>query len=140
MADLNFDEILNKIAQSPEALEKIAQISKGAQSGDTNARLAEMIGIISPLLENSNQNNSSKESNKADEIIENSDTPPSETQDYSKKADEILSLPVMKITEQIRRNSPLLTALKPYLNKNRCDLIDSVLKMAQVADLMRLIK
>lgn len=44
------------------------------------------------------------------------------------------------LSESISKNSKLLTALKPYLRKERTDVIDSILKMAQVANLLKLVK
>ena len=46
MAELNFDEILNKIAQNPDVLSKISKISESTKEGDNGSRLSEMIEAI----------------------------------------------------------------------------------------------
>lgn len=47
---------------------------------------------------------------------------------------------ISSLSESVSKNSKLLLALKPYLRKERVDIIDSILKMAQVANLMKLAK
>ena len=55
MAELNFDEILNKIAQNPDVLSKISKISESTKEGDNGSRLSEMIEAISPIFSESNK-------------------------------------------------------------------------------------
>ena len=131
MAELNIEEILNKISSEPDILSKISEISKESKSKDSSSALTDMIEALSPLFKESNKSPANDTS-----IPEKSDTSP----ENSSATEGLLSLPILKITEQIKKNSALLSALKPYLRKARSDMIDNVLKMAQVADLMRLIK
>ena len=140
MAELNFDEILNKIAKNPDVLSKISKISESTKEGDNSSRLSEMIEAISPIFSESNKESISENAEIESISAEKTDTPLEKTQNFGKSTNSALPLPVTKLTEQIRNNSPLLCALKPYLSQGRRELIDNVLKMAQVADLMRLIK
>lgn len=137
MSEFNFDEILNKIGENPDIVSKITQISK---SGESNDKLSEMISALSPLFDSTSTAQPDENDKNRNATNEKADTFPAKTEGEAIKSDAILTIPIMKITEQIKKNSALLSALKPYLNKSRCDLIDSVLKMAQVADLMRLLK
>ena len=64
MAELNFDEILNKIAKNPDVLSKISKISESTREGDNGSRLSEMIEAISPIFSESNKESSSVSSSK----------------------------------------------------------------------------
>ena len=127
MADNSFEEILNKITQNPDLMAKISEISKGSNETNLSQKLPEVIAAISPTIA----------SEKVEKNEEKTDTPADEIQ---KSALNALDLPITKLSEKISKNSDLLLALKPYLNKERGNLIDSIVKMAQVADLMKLIK
>lgn len=124
MAESSLDEILEKISKSPDIIEKISAITKGASDESQLDRLPEIIAAISPALSGEKSNNKD----------EKTDTPP----EKSILGD--LDLPIAKIGEKITKNSKLLMALKPYLCKERCEIIDAVVKLAQVTDLMKLVK
>ena len=124
MVDSSFDEILEKISKSPDIIEKINAITKGESGGGQFDRLPEIMAAISPALNGENEG----------EKGEKTDTPPEKSQLGG------LDLPIAKIGEKITKNSKLLIALKPYLCKERCEIIDTVVKLAQVTDLMKLVK
>ncbi len=42
------------------------------------------------------------------------------------------------ISRSISKNEPLLCALKPYLSKERQDIIDSIVRLSKIANLMKL--
>ena len=124
MAESSFDEILERIAKSPDIIEKINSITKGTSSESPYDRLPEIMAAISPAL--------GEEKERGNE--EKTDTPP------DKSPFGALDLPIAKIGEKIAKNSKLLIALKPYLCKERCEIIDTVVQLAQVTDLMKLAK
>lgn len=124
MAENNFDAILEKIASSPDIIEKISTITKGLSQDSTYDSLPKIMEAIAPAL-------NGKE---AEEKSEKTDTPKGE----SAKND--LYAPLLKLGEKITKNSKLLLALKPYLSQERCEIIDTVVKIAQVGDLMKLVK
>ena len=124
MADNNFDEILEKIASNPGIIEKISHISENVTNNNAQESLAKIMEAISPVV-------APKENDKSGE---KSDTPPVKSNDTP------FSLPIAKLGEKIAKNSKLLIALKPYLSAERCEIIDTVIKIAQVGDLMKLVK
>lgn len=131
MAESSFEEILEKISKSPDIIEKISSITKNASSTNPYESLPEIMSAIAPALQDEGgKQNEEKEGRN----MEKTDTPP-EKNDFGE-----LGLPIGKIAEKITKNSKLLLALKPYLNRERSEIIDTVLKLAQVTDLMKLIK
>lgn len=131
MAD--FEEILKKITDNEDVMSKISEISKKSD-GDVTDKLPDIIAAISPLM------NGEKNVEQNSDFSEKTDTSASKNEESPSSFDSKLAIPVAKLGEKITKNSKLLLALKPYLSKNRCDVVDSIVKMAQVADLMKLMK
>ena len=124
MADNTFEEILESISKNPNIVEKISEISKSSNKDNIYDSLPKIMYILSPLL----SSEETKESN------EKATTP------LPKSEADSLSVPLARLGEKITKNSGLLLALKPYLNKERGEIIDTVVKIAQLGDLMKLIK
>ena len=120
MAESSLEEILEKISKDQSIIEE-----------NPYEKLPEIMAAIAPALQNESDGQA-KENNS--ENAEKTDTPP----EKSILGD--LGLPVAKIGEKITKNSKLLLALKPYLSRERNEIIDTVVKLAQVTDLMKLIK
>ena len=120
MADSSFDEILEKISNSPDIIDKLTSITKGVSKENPYESLPEIMEAIAPVL-NAEKN-------------EKTDTPTEKTEDSRAE------IPLSKISEKIAKNSKLLIALKPYLSRERCEIIDTVVKISQVTDLMKLVK
>ncbi len=131
MADISFDEMLKKITDNPELITKISQIANDSQGGDITDKLPSVISAISDSINNSAENGNR---------TEKTDTPPNKSNANNENPSVNFALPVARLQEKISKNSKLLLALKPYLSKERCDIVDSIIKMAQVADLMKLVK
>lgn len=124
MADSTFDEIFERIASNPDIIEKISSITKGISQDSSYDSLPKIMEAIAPILEG----------NESDKKSEKADTSP------TKNTTNDLSAPLLKLSEKITKNSKLLIALKPYLSRERCEIIDTVVKFAQVGDLMKLVK
>jgi len=124
MAEGSFEEILEKISKNPDIIEKITAITKDTSKESPYDRLPEIMSAIAPALSNE----------ASEEKAEKTDTPP----EKSDLAD--IGLPIAKLGEKIAKNSKLLLALKPYLSRERGEIIDTVVKLAQVSDLMKLVK
>ncbi|MBQ8146473.1 MAG: hypothetical protein IJ039_06775 [Clostridia bacterium] len=132
MADTSFDDMLKKITDNPELMTKISQIAKSTDGQSLTDKLPSVISAISDSIKNDGENANASEK---------ADTPPDKINDISdEKPSASFALPVARLQEKISKNSKLLIALKPYLSKERCDIVDSIIKMAQVADLMKLVK
>ena len=129
MADLNIEEILNQITGNSELMEKISQISKSGD-GSISDKLPEVIKVIAPSIDEENKSTTN----------ENTATPEDKSSPKNESSPTHLPFQIDRITETISKNSKLLVALKPYLSKERSDIIDSIVKMAQVADLMKHVK
>lgn len=124
MAENSFDEILDNIAKNPDIIEKLSTISEGISRENPYDSLPKIMSAIAPALQEKS----------SDEKGEKTDTPP------EKNSLGDLGIPVAKLGEKIAKNSKLLLALKPYLNRERSEIIDTVIKLSQVTDLMKLIK
>ena len=131
MADSSFDEILKKITDNPELITKISQIAKDSEGKDIESKLPLVISAISDSLNSENKN---------DSTTKNADTPHDKSHTSIENSSVDFSLPISKLQDKISKNSKLLIALKPYLSKERCNIVDSIIKMSQVADLMKLVK
>ena len=124
MAENTLEEMLKKIIDNPDVMSKVSSIAEKSKDKGLESTLPEIIEAIAPQVSKS-----------AEEKHEKTDTSPTK----SEKSD--VSLPtdtIRKLGEKISNNSSLLLALKPYLSKERGDMIDNIVKMAQIADLMKL--
>lgn len=124
MADNNFNEIFEKITSNPDIIEKLSSITKDISKENPYDSLPNIIDAISPAFN----------SIKQEENTDKTDTPPKETSENK------LAIPIAKLGEKITKNSKLLIALKPYLCKERCEIIDTVVKIAQASDIMKFVK
>ena len=130
MAEFNLEDALKRITENPDIMSKISKIAEENDSNGFAGALPEVMSLISSV-----EQNKSIYSESTNDI--KSDTPPIKNEEITSNT---LNLPIQKISEKISKNSKLLVALKPYLSKERADTLDSVLKMAQIADLMKLVK
>ena len=128
MSELSFEDLFRQITENPELMTKISKIAKENEGGGLEASLPKIIEAIKPEMNNTNAEISLNKS-------ENTDKSTDKTINLDQSS---LSSPINKIGEKINKNSKLLIALKPYLSKERCDIIESVVKLAQIADLMKL--
>ena len=131
MAESSLQEILERISKDQDIIEKISSVTKASSGSNPYDSLPEIMAAIAPALRDEN---SAQAEENSDEKSESTDTSP------KKSSAEDLGFPVAKISEKITKNSKLLLALKPYLSRERSELIDTVIKLAQVTDLMKLIK
>ena len=131
MAELSFEDAFKKITESPSIMSKISELSKEGGANNIEDVLPKLMSILSSEIgENEPQCDSCN--------TEKTDTPPTKVQNSADFSQSPLSLPLQKISNSISKNSSLLCALKPYLSKERADVIDSILKIAQVTELMKL--
>ena len=139
MSENSIESVLSMISSNPDLINKI---SSAVQAGgdDLSKNLSSVISLISE---------SQIQSNKADEksalpVEEKEakiDTPADKIGNSAEflldgKANSFLST----LSKSISKNSSLLIALKPYLSKNRCEIIDTVIKISQLSNIMNLVK
>lgn len=131
--DNSIDSVLSSVMGNEALMNKIKDVVK-SKNGDTSASLEEVISLIAPTL-----NNKSENTNNA-----NIDTGATKTDVSSKKDDtdtkgNDASSFISSFSHTISRNAGLLIALKPYLSKERCQMIDGVVKISQIADTLKLL-
>ena len=119
--DKSLESVLSSITSSPELMSKI---SEAVKAGGADGALADVISLISPLV--SGDQESEKVKNEEKEL------PKSET-------DSAKSTVVASLGKSIAKNAGLLIALKPYLSKERCQMIDGIIKISQLADIIKLV-
>ena len=129
--DNNLGDILSSIMNDSDLINKIKDTVKSNDNSGT-LPLESVISLISPKLNESKKNDNTQ--NNPNEGIDNSSASSNATFDKLNSLSFIGS-----ISETISKNSPLLLALKPYLSKDRCDIIDSVVKISQITDALKLL-
>ena len=134
----DLSSIINKIIADPSFSEMVGRL-KGDESektsddikADMTAKLPDIMAMITPMLGGSD-NSWTKDGtyNKSDDA-ENS-TGNGDTKAFSDK--HIGSL-VQKKYDKAHAEK-LLYAIKPYLNKNRCEIIDKCVSVMQITDIV----
>ena len=120
------DEILSSVMKNEELMNKIKDTVKGGD-GDSST-LESVISLITPFAEDKNEDTDKKDTVNSKDVIE------ADLQNTQGKASIISSL-----GEMISRNAPLLCALKPYLSKEKCQLIDNILRISKISGVLDLI-
>ena len=119
----NLDSLLSSVLGEEALMNKIKDTVKG--NNDDASSLESVISLISPKLKGENKQN--------DEIKAEIE-PPSEVSGKDNSLSFINSL-----SHSISKNAGLLLALKPYLSKERCQMIDGVVKISQITDTLKLL-
>ena len=114
------DEILSSVMGNEELMSKIKDAVKNG-GGDSSSSLENVISLISPCA----QDTSHETDEGANGISKN-------------EPEEKLSV-ISSLGDIISRNTPLLCALKPYLSKEKCQLIDSIVRISKISGVLDLI-
>ena len=124
--DKGLESVLSSITSNKELMEKISKTVKSGQ-GSQESTLADVISLISPIISDKSQDNQE----------ENDDAPHNESaiKSISDSKDSFIE----SFGKSITKNSALLIALKPYLSKERCQMIDGILRISQLTDIIKLI-
>lgn len=120
----NIDSVLSSVLSDEGLMDKIKGIVK-SHDGDTSSSLEEVISAISPKLQGENIID---EKSKADKIIDTG------TNEISQNK------LLLSLSKSISKNVGLLIALKPYLSKERCQMIDGIVKISKLADTLKLLE
>ena len=125
----NLDNLLSSVLSDEGLMNQIKSIVNN-NNGDTSSSLNDVISLISPKLHQNREENDieiSTEENK-NNLSNNSGI------DKSSKLSFMNSL-----SHSISKNSELLLALKPYLSKERSQMIDGVVKISKITDTLNLL-
>ncbi len=125
--DVSIDSILSSVMGNEELMNKIRDTVKG-NNGDTSASLEDVISLISPTLKEDKSYENDTVNNEIKDTIINKES----SKDFS---DSIIS----SLSNTISKNASLLIALKPYLCKERCQMIDGIIKISKLANTLKLI-
>ncbi len=128
----NLDSILKMITSNPELMSKISEIA----SSDGENKIGDVVSLISPLVGSSSDNDYAPSSGDSNESESAEDA--GEKIEQKRNESSIASLS-SSFGQSIAKNKALLIALKPYLSKERCKMIDSVIKLSSIADVIKLI-
>ena len=121
------NDILSSILENKELMNKISGIVSENKSGNKEDALPDIIAAISQSMSQSNANENEK-----DETINTGS---------EKNAEK--SSPVSSVLTKVkgsRESAALLKAMKPFLSKERCELVDNILKFEQLASLIDIVR
>ena len=124
--DKNLESVLSSITSNKELMEKISKTVKSGQ-GSQESTLADVISLISPMISDKGQDNQDK------------DEEESHNEPTSNALGKVKDSFIDSFGKSITKNSALLIALKPYLCKERCQMIDGILRISQLTDIIKLI-
>ena len=119
----NVNDILSSVLENKELMSKISGIVSENKSENKEDALPDIIAAISQSM-----NSDSEKSAARDEII---DTGSKKSEEKSGATSSVLS----KVKGN-RESAALLRAMKPFLSKERCELVDNILKFEQLASLI----
>ena len=135
MAENSFEDIISKISSNPELLNKISSTVKDG-TGDIGSALSNVIGILSESDDiKSVMKDDDKKNGEKEPILDTS-------LDVLQKKDDKTGIEgiLFSFCQVIIKNSPLLIALKPYLCKEKQDMIDNVVKLSRLSTIINLAK
>ena len=139
MSENNLSDIISALSSNKEIV-KLAE--KAKESGDFSSILGEVASLLGEgESKNDGVNSTSDKDEENEEYTEASGR--ENGQDKESNVGEqntLLGSLLPLFSSSICENSELLIALKPYLSKKRCDLIDSIIKISKLASIVSLSK
>ena len=137
MSENNLSDIISALSSNKEIV-KLAE--KAKESGDFGSILSE---VASLLGEEKNDGESAEVGENEEKEAYTELGTEKNGQDKESNVGEqntLLGSLLPLFSSSICENSELLIALKPYLSKKRCDLIDSIIKISRLASIVSLSK
>lgn len=122
--DKSLESVLSTITSNTDLMSKISEAVRSDTSSSSG--LADVISLISPLFSESKDKTPTENE-------------PSESHQASIVPQQAKDTIITSLSKSISKNSSLLIALKPYLSKERCQMIDSIIKISQLADIIKLV-
>ena len=117
----SIESILSSVMGNEDLMNKIRDTVK-SKNGDSASSLEDVISLIAPALKESQE----------DTIEEK------KIEEQSIKENELGSF-LLTLSNTISKNTDLLIALKPYLNKDRSQMIDGVVKISKLTEALKLL-
>lgn len=163
MGENNLSDIISSLAANKDFASMVERVK---ESGDLGSILGEVASLLGTEVENGDaksengaQTEDSVQERSTSDIGENRQASGAESKDTDNEVEaaglllgekgesgggfdtgSLLGGFLPLFARSITENSALLLALKPYLNKKRCELIDSIIKISKIASLVSLAK
>ncbi len=115
MAEGNVNEVLSSVFSNPELMEKISGIVKGSDKEKKEDALPDIISAISENVKF-----------------------PTQSEEKSESKEEKAAEASASMSRSSKDSAALLRAMKPFLSKERCEMVDNILKFEQLAALVKL--
>ena len=115
MAEDNVNEVLSSVFSNKELMDKISAIVKDSKGDSKEDALPEIIAAISENIKTPTQGDKKSDNNE-------------------EKAEAVSAFS----SRQAKDSATLLRAIKPFLSRERCEMVDNILKFEQLASLVKL--
>ena len=136
MSENNLSDIISALSSNKEIV-KLAE--KAKESGDFGSILSEVASLLGEgESKNDGVNSTSGKDEESEEYTEASGRENGQDKESKSEQNSLLGSLLPLFSSSICENSELLIALKPYLSKKRCDLIDSIIKISKLASIVSL--
>lgn len=120
MAEGNVNEVLSSVLGNKELMDKISGIISSSRSENKEDVLPDVISAMAKEINVKGADDSKKKPEDVSEIKEN--------------AVDVSVFP----SHSSKDSATLLRAMKPFLSKERCDMVDNILKFEQLAEIVKL--
>ena len=124
------NEMLSSILENGELMEKISGIVKESGSGEDS-----LARVVEAIRDSKNTDKSESDEAASKESIINDRGEGREKPVFKEKIREGVS---HFNTKSSKESAALLRAMKPFLSKERCDMVDNILKLEQLASIVKL--
>ena len=115
MAEGNINEVLSSVFSNPELMEKINGIVKSKNGEKSEDALPDIISAINENIKI-----------------------PTQSEEKSEAVNENTAEASTVFSRSAKDSAALLRAMKPFLSKERCEMVDNILKFEQLAALVKL--
>ena len=140
MSENNLADIISALTSSKDFTDMVEKIK---ESGDLSSVISEMSSLLSTVNTTDEKAEAEKAGKTVYENVHENEAQSEEGRSNKSEASGLGSLLggfLPLFASSISGCSPLLIALKPYLSKKRCDLIDSIVRLAKLASIVSLAK
>ena len=131
----NIENIISSAIGNPELLEKISSTLK-----ENDGDIGKSLGDVISLLTGEGNNNEESEAKKEKEGKENTNDLGQILELFSSFGNGLKKGTMIgNVLESLEKSLPLLIALKPFLSRSRCELIDTLLKISKLSSIVNLV-
>ena len=120
MGEGNVNEVLSSVLSNEELMNKISGIISSSKSENKEDVLPEIISAMASEIKPRGEDSNSK---KGEEVSEKEEKP--------------VDVSVFP-SHSSKDSAALLKAMKPFLSKERCEMVDNLLKFEQLSELIKL--